>query len=158
MIFIVTISRCPAPATVPSKNSRESPGRKNPISRPVSANTIANSAAYPIQPVNNGVSARISLSGLVRVRNASRRPVIRTPGLSDDIGRQALQDILMDLDLALFHQLLANAVLKKRIPLFRFCALDLVADTIGLRSHLRHVGWIPRRNFAHDTGHSDHRR
>src|SRR5258706_197088 len=68
VMFTATISIWPAPATVPTRNSRESPGRKKPTSSPVSANTTANRSAYPTQLVNNGVSRTISLSGLATVR------------------------------------------------------------------------------------------
>ena len=37
--------RSPAPQTTPTVNNSESPGRKNPISKPVSAKTIPHNAA-----------------------------------------------------------------------------------------------------------------
>ena len=42
----------PAPHTTPTVNSRESPGRKKPTSRPLSENTMQKRARYPIQPVS----------------------------------------------------------------------------------------------------------
>src|SRR5689334_21459279 len=102
--FTQTISSCPAPATTPTVNRKESPGRKNPMSSPVSAKTTPNIAAYPYQPERIVLSSAISFSGVVSVRMKSRRvwimreagpgAVLRSPVLRD----QAVDDVLVLLD------------------------------------------------------------
>ena len=71
-IMMMPMFNSPAPHTTPIVNSKESPGRKNPTKRPVSANTIAVSTAYPAHPVMTVDRSWINRSGVVSVRRKSR--------------------------------------------------------------------------------------
>ena len=85
----------------PTVKSKESPGRNNPTSRPISANTMEASSGYPHQPVNHLVSRWISFSGSVRLRQISRRndSIFSAAGLSAAGKREQPLNILP----VLFH-------------------------------------------------------
>ena len=65
--MMVPISSLPAPATIPTVNSSESPGRKKPTSNPLSAKIIRKRSRYPAHPVMLVDNRWISWSGLVRL-------------------------------------------------------------------------------------------
>src|SRR5579859_2672273 len=119
--IMAAISSAPAPATTPTVNNSESPGRKKPNSSPVSENTIAKSAAYPSHPESKVLKRCIRRSGSVSVRrNSSKLWIISGFGLrasslaiSRKAANQPFDHVIVILDLALLHQRLLQAFLEQ---------------------------------------------
>src|SRR5438045_1452635 len=112
---------CPAPATTPTVNSSESPGRKKPTSSPVSEYTMANNAAYPSQPESSVLSKWIKRSGSVSERRKSMIVwIIRLAG--PVTSEQPGEHIRVDLDLPLLNQSILHSGFKDGVAVPRFLA------------------------------------
>src|SRR5262245_63808921 len=103
MTFSFTMSSWPVPANTPAVTSSESPGRKNPMSSPVSAKMMIVIAVIP--PTRTSVSTSVSwwkmcLNHSMRSRHGSRLRIgfARMPEYTDEHARSGIDAKLPEIE------------------------------------------------------------